>query len=137
MKRVLRVLEYSADSAEAIEHILKYRLLASGRLVENSYIINGVIPGMEGGKIIATCNVMDIPFVNGKYRLIRMLDYVSIGGTDRGGYSITGTQVIAKTLSTSNIPTSGEKTITQNGFEVVIRSGIIGYGFGEDINEGL
>ena len=132
MKRVLRVLEYSADSVEAIEDILKHIVLRDGGVRDNTNPINGTLIGLGGGSIVATCNVMDIPFIDGKFRLIRMLDYRSKGSENRDGFSITGLKVIYDCLSTSSIPMNGEKTISQNGFEVVIRSGIIGDGFGED-----
>lgn len=125
--RVLRVLEYSADSIEAIQNIL-----------ENNKYNNPINGSIGGGFIVATCDPSTILFADGKYRLMRYLEY---RGKDR--YSnreervISGTERINETLALSKVPANGEKVIEQNGYYVTIKSGIIGIGFDEvvDIEE--
>ena len=128
--RVLRVLEYSADSIEAIQDII-----ANYGDKPNPNPINGVL---GGGAIIATCDPTNILYSDGKYRLMRYLEYRS---GDRVKYDFnlgrdrrfTGLEIIANNFSKSNVPVNGEKVIEQNGYSVVIKSGIIGSGFGENL----
>ena len=128
--RVFRVLEYSADSIEAIQNILMY-----WNDKPNPNPINGIL---GGGSIISTCDPTSILFSDGKYRLIRYLEYRSGDrfkhdfGLDRDR-KFTGLEIIAVNFSKSNIPINGEKIIEQNGYSVLIRSGLIGNGFGENV----
>ena len=125
--RVLRVLEYSADSIEVINYILEHN-------PENNPI-NG---SMGGGSVVATCDPTTIKFIDGKYRLMRYLEYRS---SDVEKYDMTigrvriftGLERIIFTFEQSRVPIKGEKLIVENGYDVLIRSGIIGNGFGENV----
>ena len=125
--RVLRVLEYSADSIEAINYILEHN--------PETNPING---SMGGGAVVATCDPTTIKFIDGKYRLMRYLEYRS---SDVEKYdttigkvrTFTGLERIIFTFEQSRVPIKGEKLIVENGYEVLIRSGIIGNGFGENV----
>ena len=125
--RVLRVLEYSADSIEAINYILEHN--------PETNPING---SMGGGSVVATCDPTTIKFIDGKYRLMRYLEYRS---SDVEKYDMTigrvriftGLERIIFTFEQSRVPIKGEKLIVENGYDVLIRSGIIGNGFGENV----
>ena len=124
---VLRVLKYSADSIEAINYILEHN--------PETNPING---SMGGGSVVATCDPTTIKFIDGKYRLMRYLEYRS---WDVEKYDMTlgrvriftGLERIIFTFEQSRVPIKGEKLIVENGYEVLIRSGIIGNGFGESV----
>ena len=47
--------------------------------------------------------------------------------------TFTGLERIIFTFEQSRVPIKGEKLIVENGYEVLIRSGIIGNGFGENV----
>ena len=125
--RVLRVLEYSADSIEAINYILEHN--------PETNPINGI---MGGGAVVATCDPTTVKFIDGKYRLMRYLEYRS---SDVEKYDktvgrvriFTGLERIIFTFEQSRVPIKGEKLIVENGYDVLIRSGIIGNGFGENV----
>lgn len=137
MTRVLRVLEYSADSIEAIQHILEHRYDDDGGQNRNirANPINGI---MGGGAVIATCDPNTIKFIDGKYRLMRYLEYRA-EGSERYDRQIkrtrffTGLEIIIQTFEQSRVPYNGERLIKEGNYEVLIRSGIIGNGFGETI----
>ena len=134
--RVLRVLEYSADSIEAINYILEHHYSYDNEgQVDNSNPING---SMGGGGVVATCDPTTVKFIDGKYRLMRYLEYRS-GDVEKYDKTLgrvrifTGLERIIFTFEQSRVPIKGEKLIVENGYEVLIRSGIIGNGFGENV----
>ena len=129
MKRILRVLEYSSDSIETIQSILEQNYGCKNESTEILYKnpINGV---MGGGAVVATCDPTTIKFIDGKYRLMRYLEYRSEDGKNK-----TALERILFAFEHSVVPIKGEKLIEENGFKVLIRSGIIGNGFGEDFDE--
>ena len=93
---------------------------------------------MGGGSVVATCDPTTIKFIDGKYRLMRYLEYRS-GDVEKYDMTIgkvrtfTGLERIIFTFEQSRVPIKGEKLIVENGYEVLIRSGIIGNGFGESV----
>lgn len=124
--RVLRVLEYSADSIEAINYILEHNY--SDKPASNALYKNPINGSMGGGAVVAICDPLSIKFIDGKYRLMRYLEYRSSGNKIRNGLE----QIIFN-FELSRIPIKGEKLIVEGGYEVLIRSGIIGNGFGENV----
>lgn len=123
--RVLRALEYSADSIEAINKVLEHGYSYDDK---TEHIMNNPINGiMGGGAVTAICDPSSISFSDGKYRLIRLLEYRA---SDRGLKS--GFEVILDTLKISRVPYKGQRVIDG----VLIKSGIIGNGFGETIEDG-
>jgi len=99
--RIVRVLEYSSDKMEDIEYILK----------TSPNPANGVL---GGGCIVASCFTLDIPFIDGKYRLIRTLEYR------------LSKHRMSKVINLNLIPFIGEKELFIDGHRVLIKSGVIG-----------